>query len=114
MKFCLSKYQIDSHELGDKIKLPPQVLEAITENNKEILSPLIFKVSIKENSIYCGVSEFSANEDTIILNERQYKLLNTTDESPLFFIEDVDVPKGNWAQVTPLHRDYIEIKNLKY
>lgn len=82
-------------EEGDKILLPPQVLEAIARTNTTY--PLIFSLSYKEYTTYCGVSEFTAPIGQCIVPKWIMKKI-TSPENAVVKVSNICIEKAQYIK----------------
>lgn len=98
-------------EQGDKIVLPPSVLDTLTRLN--ITFPMLFKLSARGGRhTHCGVQEFVAEEGHSNL---PYWLMQNllVSEGSMISISNVNLPKGTFVKFQPQSSDFLNIANPK-
>lgn len=107
------KYSEDSeNNFGGKVFLPQSILEDFVV--LQIQPPYTFKISHVDNTIFthCGVLEFTAEEDTIIVPSWMFKQLemDTVEEIKLTF---QSLERGTHLKLLPHSPTFLEIDNPK-
>ncbi|CAG8556505.1 7631_t:CDS:2 [Ambispora leptoticha] len=116
---------------GDKLILPPIVLEellekfsqtppVVAENEEEIPStsqlpsPLTFQILNPRTRIitHGGVLEFNSPDEKACLPQWMYESLSLS-EGDEIIIRLKELPKGTWARFRPLSLEYKEIKDYR-
>lgn len=98
--FPLSIQNRQDLENGDKILLPPSFLEELI--NREISYPMMFKLENPHNkkSIYCGVTEFSAEAGTALIPTWMMTQMALGDGDQMN-IYNVTLQKGSYVLIRP-------------
>jgi ubiquitin fusion degradation protein 1 len=103
---CADKAHLEG---GDKIILPPSVLDSLARMNVEY--PMLFKVTSPDGaSSHCGVLEFSAPEGSAYLPFWMMQNLFIS-EGALLTVRNVSLPKATMVKLQPQHVDFLEISN---
>lgn len=100
---------------GDKILLPPSILEKITnQTNNNFHWPLIFQITNNKSGkkTHCGVLEFTSDEGCAYLPYWMFKNI-TAFEGDFLFFKHVNLEKGNYLKIQPQTSDFMEISNPK-
>lgn len=115
LTFSLKCYPISfiekfSNCKGDKILLPPSILENLS--NKDVKWPLIFEIVNKESErkTHCGVLEFTSDEGCAYLPYWMIKNLFAIEGETLFF-KYANLDKGNYVKIQPQTSDFLDISN---
>jgi ubiquitin fusion degradation protein 1 len=115
LSFSLKCYPINfikkfNEYKGDKILLPPSILEKISMSN--LKWPLIFEILNKQSKkkTHCGVLEFTSDEDCAYLPYWMIKNLVSSEGQTLFF-KYVNLEKGNYVKIQPQSNDFLNISN---
>ena len=111
---CYPVSFIDKDELekGDKIILPPSVLENLS--NLEVEWPLMFEISNSDGSkkSHCGVLEFIADEGCSYTPYWMMQNLNIKEGEKLRF-KYKNLEKGCYVKIQPQSEDFLDITNTK-
>jgi len=111
---CYPVSFIDKDELekGDKIILPPSVLENLS--NLEVEWPLMFEISNSDGSkkSHCGVLEFIADEGCSYIPYWMMQNLNIKEGEKLKF-KYKKLEKGSYVKIQPQSEDFLDITNTK-
>ncbi|WCJ34043.1 ubiquitin fusion degradation 1 [Euphorbia peplus] len=99
-------------EQGDQIIMPESNLHKLLSLN--IQFPMLFEIRniAKERVSHCGVSEFTANEGTVLLPSWMMKNLHL-EEGESVSLKYVDILKGTYVKLQPHSVDFLEIRNPK-
>lgn len=99
-------------EKGDKIILPPSLLEKLS--NYEIKWPLMFEIKCQSSSkkTNCGVMEFTSDEGCAYLPHWMMEKLLVKKGEKLFF-KNSTLEKGCFVKFQPQTGDFLEISNPK-
>ena len=91
---CFSK-----NTIGDKIVLPPSILEILIE--LDIQYPMIFEIITNEKKTHCGVLEFTAEEETCFVPTW---IMNNLDinEGRSVYIRNVSLPQATFIKFKPV------------
>lgn len=108
-----SKYPRDSqNNFGGKVLLPQSVLEDLVM--LQVQPPYIFEIShsIGAFKTHCGVLEFTAEEENIIIPGWMYDQLHLDGISEID-LRFVSIHIGNFVKLLPHSVDFLEIENPK-
>ena len=99
-------------EKGDKIILPPSILENLS--TVEIKWPIMFEVFNKNSNrkTHCGVLEFIADEGCVYLPIWMMKNISAS-EGEKIFLKYKYLEKGSYVKIQPQTNDFFEISNTK-
>ncbi|XP_003747649.2 ubiquitin recognition factor in ER-associated degradation protein 1 [Galendromus occidentalis] len=99
-------------EQGNKVILPPSTLDMLSRLN--ITYPILFKVENRrlKRDTHCGVLEFSADEGKCYLPYWMMKYL-CLDEGDHLYVENTQLPVGNFAKFQAQSVDFLDITNPK-
>ena len=99
-------------EKGDKILLPPSILQKISES--EIKGPIIFEIKNtgSNQKTHCGVMDFTADEGCAYLPRWMMQNLNAKEGEKLYF-SYTSLEKGNYVKLQPQTDDFLNISNPK-
>ncbi|WPK22951.1 hypothetical protein PUMCH_000174 [Australozyma saopauloensis] len=101
-----SSDQLPQH--SDKCILPPSILKLVLDQNSELPHPLVLQL-VGVKSVYVGVKEFTAPEDTVIVPRDVYDQLQSDNVQ----IHLADLPKSTFLKIKPF-QFYSHITNWKY
>lgn len=100
-------------EYSDKVILPHSSLDELAFNS---WSPMMFSlqksISVDNKIIYCGVSEFTAEENIIYIPEWIMKNLDIKFNDKVIVI-NVFLPKGTFVKLQSLDPSFLELSNPK-
>mmetsp|Transcript_72436 Transcript_72436/g.151290 ORF Transcript_72436/g.151290 Transcript_72436/m.151290 type:complete len:244 (-) Transcript_72436:1289-2020(-) len=110
--YPLSFIQRSDLEKGDKIILPPSLLEKLS--TYEINWPLMFEIKCQSSSkkTNCGVMEFTSDEGCAYLPHWMIEKLLVKKGEKLFFRYS-KLEKGSYVKLQPQTDDFLEISNPK-
>jgi len=99
-------------EKGDKILLPPSILQKLSES--EIKGPIIFEIKNTNSTrkTHCGVMDFTADEGCAYLPRWMMQNLDTKEGEKLYF-SYTSLEKGNYVKLQPQTDDFLNISNPK-
>ncbi|WCJ34042.1 ubiquitin fusion degradation 1 [Euphorbia peplus] len=99
-------------EHGDQIIMPESNLHKLLSLNIEF--PMLFEIRniAKDRVSHCGVSEFTADEGTVLLPSWMMKNLQL-EEGETISLKSVDLQKGTYVKIQPHSVDFLEIRNPK-
>ena len=99
-------------EKGDKILLPPSILQKIS--GSEIKGPIIFEIKNPNSTrkSHCGVMDFTADEGCAYLPRWMMQNLNVKEGEKLFFAY-TSLEKGSYVKLQPQTDDFLNISNPK-
>jgi ubiquitin fusion degradation protein 1 len=97
---------------GDKIILPPSVLENLS--SLEVQWPLMFEIENRNfhRKTHCGVLEFIADEGCAYLPNWMMHNISVLEGGKIFF-RYVFLEKGSYVKIQPQTNDFLEISNTK-
>jgi ubiquitin fusion degradation protein 1 len=97
---------------GDKIILPPSILENLS--SFEVQWPLMFEIENKNihRKTHCGVLEFIADEGCAYLPHWMMHNISVLEGEKILF-RYVFLEKGNYVKIQPQTSDFLEISNTK-
>lgn len=97
---------------GDKILLPPSILETIS--TMHISWPLIFEImhTISGKKTHCGVLEFTSDEGCVYMPYWMMQNLAVKEGEKVCF-RYVNLEKGNYIRFQPQTSDFLRISNPK-
>lgn len=87
----------DNEQITDKIYLPSSILNHL-EDTLADSSPLIFRMTHGQQSVCCGVREFSQSEGIAMVPRWMLEALEI-EEGEEVSLEQVELPKGTFAQL---------------
>lgn len=110
--YPVSFVEKDNLEKGDKILLPPSILESLS--GAEIPWPLMFEIKNKKNDriTHCGVMEFIADEGCAYIPYWMMKNLSILEGDKIQF-KYKSLEKGTFVKIQPQTEDFLEISNTK-
>ncbi|CAG8454258.1 9756_t:CDS:2 [Ambispora gerdemannii] len=112
---------------GDKLVLPPIVLEELLEkfsqtseneedtpSNSQLPSPLTFQILNPKTRLitHGGVLEFNSPDEKAYLPQWMYDSLSLSEGDEIVILHK-ELPKGTWARFRPLGLEYNEIKDYR-
>lgn len=99
-------------EQGDKIILPPSILENLS--NTDTNWPLMFRLfnSKTQRKTHCGIMEFIADEGCAYLPYWMMQNLAVS-EGEIINFDFVNLEKGNYVKFQPQTEDFLKISNPK-
>jgi ubiquitin fusion degradation protein 1 len=90
-----SLISISIQENGDKIILPPSILESLIENNVDF--PMTFEIVTNQKKTHCGVLEFTADEGTCCIPYWIMKNLEINERDRIY-IRNVVLQKASFIK----------------
>lgn len=98
---------------GNKIILPQSILYEISNFN--LPQPMIFKITTfdKKQQIHCGVIEFVAEEETMVLPFWMFKQMQIREGAMLIVELNPALPKGTYLKVQPHETVFTEMPDPK-
>lgn len=98
-------------ERGNKVLLPSSVLAELTNHGGALPHPLIFRInSMRVNkTIYCGVLEFTAPEETCILPLWIFQEVGLLEEELINIFLVPHLPKAQMVKIRPHQTAFIEL-----
>ena len=108
--YIIGRNDIDK---GNKIILPQSILYEIQDYN--LPQPMIFKLTTfdKKKTIHCGVIEFVAEEETMVLPFWMFKQMGIREGAMLILELNPALPKGTYLKVQPHETAFTEIPDPK-
>lgn len=103
-------------ENGNKILLPIKVLQEITERyHGNLPNPMIFSLSTlrNKNTIFCGVLEFEAPENTVVLPFWLFSQMKLSEGEMLRLGLVTYLEKGNYIKIRPHKTEFIDLPDPK-
>jgi ubiquitin fusion degradation protein 1 len=99
-------------EKGDKILLPPSILQKIS--GSELKGPIIFEIKNLNSTrkSHCGVMDFTADEGCAYLPRWMMQNLNAK-EGEKFLFAYTSLEKGSYVKLQPQTDDFLNISNPK-
>ena len=99
-------------EKGDKILLPPSILQKLSES--EIKGPITFEIKTANSSrkSHCGVMDFTADEGCAYIPRWMIQNLDIKEGEKLYF-SYTSLEKGNYVKLQPQTNDFLNISNPK-
>ncbi|XP_065197314.1 ubiquitin recognition factor in ER-associated degradation protein 1-like [Sycon ciliatum] len=100
-------------EEGGKIIMPPSALDQLTQLNTQY--PMLFKLTnpgTANTTSHCGVLEFIADEGKVFIPYWMMQNLCLA-EGDFLNVESAILPLGNYAQVQPQSKEFLDIYNPK-
>lgn len=108
--FSFERQDIDK---GNKIILPSSVLYEI--QNYNLPQPMIFKLTTydRKRTIHCGVEEFVAPEESMILPFWMFRWLQIMEGAMLIVQLNPALPKGTYLKIQPHETAFTEMADPK-
>jgi ubiquitin fusion degradation protein 1 len=105
----IQKFELEN---GDKIILPPSILQHLS--TLDIQWPLMFEVKSGNSGkiTHCGVMEFIADEGCAYIPYWMMQNLAIIEGEKLNF-KYKNLEKGNFVKIQPQSSDFLEISNIK-
>lgn len=96
---------------GSNIILPNSALKTIINNN--IQPPFYFKItSCEQKEVYCGVADFTADEEEVIVPYWMMEHLKINPNDPVIITNTV-LKKGSYVKIRPHQYKFIQLKDPK-
>ena len=116
--FPASMFDRPDLETSNSVILPPSALAKLAGIKKEgfgdTTNPVLFRILNIDLNVYtnCGVLDFTAEEDTVILPTNMFNRLYLQ-EGQMVNLRNIKLPKGKFIKIQPHKTDFINNPNPK-